>query len=607
MLIKILNLYKTLLLKTQHKRRRKKIMVSSAVQELQIAVLLGTLCFVGLISWLTVLQVNTSNNTGSTTGNTVLAPQITNMTFDSSHNVKIGLSGSIVNYNGGVVYQYVSIMRALQVFLPDEIPDPTLLPTFSASRTFVTFSNLTLLGGDVIIHRFYSTNNVMTGSVLASVTKTYHRLCIVEMRNISIPYCWNMTAQNYCPVPPQIGITGQILTNASAYVAANVSSSLSLDQRSGCFFVLLNSALDRTLFRSMHGDIRTTQSGQGNCMKFSYDIVGSHGTFVLPSFKCTNRDCMINAIVVGDATVFIHFDSETIDREVIITEDSNIPPYIAYLTIPTDNITITNATICGYMESWSFKTVNNGGKRKRQSFGTVLQTGIVNVFHWGDLGLTHLDFNYLAIGFSLPQQSFFTNVSATDQPSVSTLESLVGFQYIFNTGFQPSTNIISSISTWDVSRVISFDNMFYVNIFGDVDINPLSNWRLNNQTGSTFYRIFSSITANYGGVDVSQWNPLVSNMDEAFYNQGVVIPNISSWILMPQVCANNAFSVNSLLTTTLYDALLIKFANETSSVNCIWSNLESTRSNTTEVNAAVNTLCHTRGWFIGDQNGDQCV
>lgn len=582
-------------------------MVSSAVQELQFAVVLGTLCFVGLISWLTVLQVNSNNGSAATTGNTILAPQITNMTFDNAYNVRIGLSGSIVNYNGGVVYQYVSIMRALQVFLPDEIPDPTLLPTFSASRTFVTFSNLTLLGGDVIIHRFYSTNNVMTGSVLASVTKTYHRLCIVEMRNVSIPYCWNMTTQSYCPVPPQIGITGQILTNASAYVAANVSSTLSLDQRSGCFFVLLNSALDRTLFRSMHGDIRTTQSGQGNCMKFSYDIAGSDGTFVLPSFKCTNRDCMVNAIVVGDATVFIHFDSETIDREVIITEDSNIPPYIAYLTIPTNNVTITNATICGYMESWSFKTVNNGGKRKRQSFGTVLQTGIVNVFHWGDLGLTHLDFNYLAIGFSLPQQSFFTNVSATDQPSVSTLESLVGFQYIFNTGFQPTTNIISSISTWDVSHITSFDNMFYVNIFGDIDINPLSNWRLNNQKGSTFYRIFSSITANYGGVDVSQWNPLVSNMDEAFYNQGVVIPNISSWILMPQVCANNAFSGNSLLSTTLYDALLIKFANETSSVNCIWSNLESTRSNTTEVNAAVNTLCHTRGWFIGDQNGDQCV
>ena len=583
-------------------------MVSAAVAELQIAVFLGVLCFIGLTTWLTVLQVNSSNG-GVTSGggNTVLAPQITNLSFDNAHNVKIGLDGSIATYNG-TVYQYVAIMRALQVFLPDEIPNPTLLPAFSTSRTFVTFSNLTLLGGDVVIHRFYSTNNVMTGSVLATVTKTYHRLCIVEMRNVSVPYCWNMSTQSYCPVPPQIGITGQILTNASAYVAANVSASLSLDQRSGCFFVLLNSALDRTLFRSMHGDIRTTQSGQGNCMKFSYNIINTNGIFVLPSFKCTNPNCLNSPIQVGAATVFLHFDSEVNDREVIITDDTNIPPYIAYLDITTNNVTVVNTTICGYMEAWSFKISTSNiprRRRKRGNFGTVLQTGIVNVFQWGDLGLVHLDFNYQdETGF---YPSYFLNVSATDQPSLSTLNSLVGFQYVFKYDYYPETNLISALSSWDLTHISAFDQMFYFNNLNNIDIRFISNWRLNNETGSTFSNLFTNLAASYNNVDVSLWNPLVLNMDKAFYNQAVVIPNISSWILTPQVCANSAFDANNLLTTPLYDALLIKFANETSSVNCIWSDLASTRSNTTEVNAAVTTLCRTRGWTIFDLNGDQCA
>ncbi len=579
-------------------------MVSPAVAQLQMAVVLGTICFFGLISWVIVLQVNSTSGGGGT--NTILAPQITNLTFDNSHNVKIGLSGSVVNYNGGVVYQYVSIMRALQVFLPDEIPDPTLLPTFSTSRTFVTFSNLTLLGGDVIIHRFYSANNVMTGSVLASVTKTYHRLCIVEMRNISIPYCWNMSTQNYCPVPPQIGITGQILTNASAYVTANVSASLTLDQRSGCFFVLLNSALDRTLFRSMHGDIKTTQSGQGNCMKFSYDIVNTGGIFVLPSFKCSNPSCISSYIEVGEATVFIHFDSESIDREVIVTQDSNIPPYIAYLNVPTNNVTNVNTTICGYMESWSFKISSDNTPRKRTTFGPALQSGIVHLFHWGDLGLTHLDWNYeKPSGFLGNPLSFFTTVSATDQPSVGTLESLVGFQYFYNSFIHPSTNMNSSIAGWDVSKIRYFDQMFYDTYFAAIELFAISNWRINNQTTSTFFKTFELFRADYANISVSQWNPLVLNMDYAFRNQGVVIPDISTWILTNQVCANYAFENANLMTTELYDNLLIRFENETISVNCMWPNIYATRTNISDY--AVNKLCNTRGWLISDFNGNQCV
>jgi hypothetical protein len=234
-----------------------------------------------IVGWNIALSVQTYSQSTGGAGTDFLSPQISGIKFDVFHNVQIDLSGSISSDPN--LYQYIAILRGTNVFYSDQTSDPSNLPLFSMTRTLVTFTNFTLEGGDVIIHRFYTTNNVMAGSSVASVTKTYHRLCIVEVRNVTIPYCWNITTQNYCPVPPQIGITGQILTNATAYIQANVSSTLILDQRSGCFFVILDSAIDRTLFMSMHQDIKTTQSGQGNCMKFTVNTLAE--IFVLPAFK----------------------------------------------------------------------------------------------------------------------------------------------------------------------------------------------------------------------------------------------------------------------------------------------------------------------------------
>ena len=62
-------------------------------------------------------------------------------------------------------------------------------------------------------------------------------------------------------------------------------------------------------------------------------------------------------------------------------------------------------------------------------------------------------------------------------------------------------------------------------------------------------------------------------------------------------------SGSGLLTSVLYDALLIKFYQETSIVNCRWTNI--LVNSTVFLNFAVSGLC-SRGWTIQDAGGSRC-
>ena len=542
---------------------------------------------------------------GATT--TILAPQITALNFDTQHNVKINLTGSIST--DPTLYQYVSIMRGFTIFQPNEIPNMMMLPLFSTTLTSVTFTNLTLEAGDVIIHRYYTTNDVMSGIAVASLTKTYHRICVVEMRNITIPYCWNMTTQTYCPTPPQIGIYGQILTNVTAYVQANVSNLLQLDERSGCYFILLNSAIDQTLFRSMHGDIKTTRSGQGNCMKFTM-FVDIPSPFLLPAYTCDqpivqDQYCLYDTSKVAEATLYIGIQTTNgpvVDQLVEFTSAANSPPYIYQWTDSSSLNSQANVTLCGYMSSWSFRQLEISAEAGNLFYiPEATQDSIETIVQWGDLGLNHLDFNFLNRNGALG--TAFSGVSAVDQPSVSTLSSIINLFGYYNAPTTQVTNFIPKMSSWDMSQITQFDLAFYNTRMGTTNLTGLSNWRLNSVAPSTFSYMFASMTSlvSNATIDVSKWNPLVSTMDGMFSSQNVAVPDIRTWKLMPYVCANDAFLNCNRMTNSLYDALLTKFDNETISTGCEWIGTVATPSIAT---SAVRTrLCVDRKWTLKNNLG----
>jgi len=534
--------------------------------------------------------------------NTILAPQITNLSFDNLHNIQVNISGSIST--DPTLYQNIMISRngGSILFQPDEIPNAMNLPLFSNSLVIVTFSNLTLLDGDALVHSYYTTSN---GDVnVASVTKLYRRVCIVEMRNISIPYCWDMNTQTYCPVPPQIGITGQVITNAPAYFAANVSNLLTLDQRSGCFFLLTN-----TISRLMLSDIQTTQSGQGNCMKFMIDVafMDVYFTFLLPAFNCKDAaTCLFFSNPVSEANLFVRVDYPNAPPGDITIQGLANVPYQYYFVDNT--VQVANFTLCGYLNSWSFRQLTVPRGTTTQGFlPGVLSSSITDVMQWGDLGLRHLDFNYYPY-FVNSMRSLLTTISATDQPSINTLTSVRNLQYRYKTttgnNVSPVTNFVTKIASWNMSNVLYFDNLYYNAVLSaGVNIGVISNWRLNPTTPSTFTQMFQLLTAPYSGVDVSNWNPLAAGLDLAFANQNVVVPNITTWSLVPSICANNMISSTNQLTISLYDALLNKFAAETISTGCQWTDI--LVNSTSASDSAVIGLC-ARSWTISDVRGSRC-
>jgi hypothetical protein len=214
-----------------------------------------------------------------------------------------------------------------------------------------------------------------------------------------------------------------------------------------------------------------------------------------------------------------------------------------------------------------------------------------------------MDFNYIQRinGFS-NLGSAFSTVLATDQPSVTTLTSIVHFlnSYVVS-GQNIANNLVPKMASWDMSNVLHFDYMFYQAQLSNINITGISNWRLNKNLPSTFYLMSPGITSSFSNIDISNWNPIVSELDGAFSGgsfgtQNVIYPNITTWTLLPYVCANNAFTGNTLMNSILYDALLIKFESETTSRNCQWIDTKAIPTNSSA--AARLSLCSTRGWSL---------
>ncbi len=530
---------------------------------------------------------------------TTLAPVITNLYFDNSYNVKINLTGSIST--NPAVYQNVFIVRSTTFFQCDEIPNKNNLPVFSTSFTTATFSNLTLLNGDIVFHEYYSNETGVPGVVIASFSMIYNRMCFVEMRNVSIPYCWDMNTQSYCPTAPQIGITGQIITNGTAYVQQNVNSGLTLDPRSGCFFVLQNFVSGGGI---SFGDVFATRSGQGNCMKFTMNTVSSKRFFMLPAFECYDPLCFqTNSIFTYTADVNVFLKFSHIAKDFLIQVDKatgKTPPWVYFFDPqPIITPTLINVTICGYMSSWGFRNSVYGQSSNLIGF----QNGITEVLQWGDLGLVHLDWNF----FGATVYDFLTTNSAIDQPSPTTLVDLTGLDGRKSaTAFR--SNFISSITNWNLTNFLVFDSMFYSGYIPS-NYNNISNWVLNKVKPLSFYQMFYLASANSSSLNISiaNWNPIVSNLDLAFRSQNFLFPDIRTWTLLPYICANNFINAATLVTTALYDDLLIKFANETTSTNCTWTNTRAIISGSPAVTQALVTLCCNRSWTISDLNGTKCL
>ena len=245
---------------------------------------------------------------------------------------------------------------------------------------------------------------------------------------------------------------------------------------------------------------------------------------------------------------------------------------------------------------------NNGGDK----------TKLLDIKNWGTCEWVNLERAFMGC-------NSLTDVTATDTPNFSNLIDL-------GLLFYNATSLTSiDVSSWDVSNVEQFDNMF-VNC--DITSLDVSNWNVSNAI-NLYDFVGGCILLTT--LDVSNWN--VGNCENfklMFRNCTLLNPDVSNWDIssMTQVrdMFNNADSFDRSLanwgviplasyqwnlfmpkadglSTVNYDATLIAWAalTQTSNININFGGSQYSY----EAAAARQTLIDTYGWTITD--GGQAV
>ena len=571
-------------------------------------ILLYLIC-IGLIVWLLLLSLINFHPPA----NSPLNPVINTVEFlpTPTYQARITIDQSIGSEDR---YQYIGVIRNGIQMIDSIDTNAHAMPKFSKSRLSVLMPvNFAFERGDVIVHQYYSSSDIMFASLLAQATKVYQNQCLVNVKNTSIPFCWNRQTQIYCQTP-RLGITGPVLTNVPQYFN-NHSNQLTLDPTNGCYFGLLE--FEQT-FRILFPDIIVMPNNFSDCFIFSRTT--NDARFYLPSvFFDVFLNIPADPVMAG-VSAFIYFGNPD-DAEVFVKNPTQIFTYSWKEDVYNNQI--TNITICGYVQALSTYSYV-------PRISNPLTLGAINIYQWGNLGLEQLSLyhDYGTLQYITPSDT---------QPSIDTLKAIPqlirsdpGINNVLTWNMSRIENFYGAFSQYDMSVYPLLDaidtrsgkNFSYMfsgayfgvnqtlanfNMLKAENLNSMfdgaygeglnvSGWRFGAYQVS-FHATFANFYVNPNIIDVSKWNPnLVINLDY-FATGSYVYPNITSWKLRRDICANDMLNFNYAVDTLLYDALLIKFANQTDSLGCTWQYTQVPRSNVSDT--AYATLCG-RGWHISD-------
>ena len=227
--------------------------------------------------------------------------------------------------------------------------------------------------------------------------------------------------------------------------------------------------------------------------------------------------------------------------------------------------------------------------------------------------------------FSGHDSTFNQNIGNWDTSSVTNMYQMFYYAKAFNGDignwntssvtnmrrmFRDALVFNQDIGNWDTSSVTTMSNMFYGAVVFNQDI---GRWDVSSVTDMA--GMFIDVTAF--NQDITDWDTSsVTNMSGMFYSSPLDTAfdqNISKWDFSSldydsrgQVCLNS-FLTNGQLSTSNYDALLVKWASQASSIGTSTNgNLQNVQMGTSTYTAgsaaatARNTLVNTYGWSITD-------
>ena len=319
---------------------------------------------------------------------------------------------------------------------------------------------------------------------------------------------------------------------------------------------------------------------------------------------------------VGPSGPFLQFTQATASSQIALALNNTVNIQVDW----GDGSSIT--TITSSSDSNKTHTYSTAGDKTVKVYGTI---GVNEVFDGNNVKAIDAIGNWLSGGRTSLYEVFYNNSTLNssdmanwDVSNITSINSAFRNASAFNVNigswdvssvtnfaqtFRNADAFNQDIGSWDVSAGTNFNSMFRDTlIFQNGANDNINNWTFKSTGSISMRHMFRNSRFNR---NIGSWNTgQVTTMRDMFRDARNFDQDISSWDFTGISSSDNLrnfFSGNAELDEDNYDALLIRWSNQASSMpNNINVNMGDSEYDSNSAASARSTLINTYGWSISD-------